>query len=72
MKSRFLRCLPLALLILSATLSGCATSGTSATSQKHIHTPWRYKHMNHMHTRPWSKDQKPLVKTCAVCENARR
>lgn len=72
MKSRVYRCLPLALLATSMLAAGCASfdTGKNATPQSHVHSPWRYKHMNHTHTRPWSKETKP-PKPCEVASQAK-
>ncbi|MDX9973890.1 MAG: hypothetical protein RBU21_12980 [FCB group bacterium] len=67
MKSRVYRFLPLALLAASTLAAGCASFDTAKdpASQQHVHSPWRYKHMNHTHTRPWNKETKP-PKPCEV------
>jgi hypothetical protein len=51
---------------------GCATGSSAGLTEgsaprEHFCSPWRYKHMNHLHTRPWYKDQKPLFPPCSVC-----
>lgn len=73
MKFHFPRWTALTLVLVSASVfTGCATGPTAglpetSAPQKHVRSPWRYKHMNHLHTRPWYKDQEPLFPPCSVC-----
>ena len=64
-------------LLLIATV-GCTTAGfQTATSERvnpifeqaktHGHTPWRYRHMRHQHTKPVRKGQKPTF-PCEQCD----
>lgn len=53
-------------------LHRCATGPTAglpetSAPQKHVRSPWRYRHMNHLHTRPWYKGEVPLFPPCSVC-----
>ncbi len=73
MKLFFTRWTALTLVLASASaFTGCATGPAAgkpeaSAPKEHFCTPWRYKHMNHLHTRPWYKDQKPLFPPCSVC-----
>lgn len=75
MKLFFTRWTALTLVLASASASaftGCATGPAAgkpeaSAPKEHFCTPWRYKHMNHLHTRPWYKDQKPLFPPCSLC-----
>ena len=70
--------LAMPVIVAAVTVSGCASADSSpkaaaaqATSQtkKHTHTPWRYRHMGHRHTRPNLGSGNPIFPECAACQS---
>ncbi len=70
--------LAISIILTVVVVSGCArvdSSPKAAATQtrpqttKHNHTPWRYRHMGHRHTRPNLGSGNPVFPDCAVCRN---